>query len=617
MSAFWPSKALADVCEIKPPKGEAKRKLKEAEPVSFVPMEDLGTDQKYLEPKAERKLGDVTGSYTYFADGDVLLAKITPCFENGKLGIAQGLTNGIGFGSSEYIVFRPTVELNKEYLYYFLLQDSFRAAGIKTMSGAVGHKRVSKEFIERCKISLPPIAEQQRIVAILDEAFVGLATAIANAMKNLENARELFDSYLNSIFSLKGAGWVRRQIGDVAATQYGLSGTLNTDRKGYKIFRMGEVQDGSLVDTGRMKHIDIGASDFKSYRLHRGDVLFNRTNSSDLVGKSGLFDLEGDYCFASYLVRVNFNPAKMESRFAVYLMNAGNFLEKIRAKAARSVNQANINATILRSETIDFPEDVEVQRKLADKFYELSRESKRLEAFYADRILSLAKLKQSILQKAFFGELAVAPRVAKTDIADTRTANFTANVLALAYERHRLAGRERTFGHKKAQKLLHLVEAAANVDLGRDPIKDAAGPNDFGHMLRATAWAEQQQIFRVKKSDNRYVFERLPNYKRGLEEAKRETQQYSKEIDQITGFLLPMNSDEAEVVATVYAAWNNLIIKSKPVDDEAIVREAREDWHLDKMNIPRHRFFDAIELLKKKELVPKGRAKLVREKYLI
>jgi type I restriction enzyme, S subunit len=154
--------------------------------------------------------------YTYFADGDVLLAKITPCFENGKLGIARNLTNGIGFGSSEYIVFRPNNGLSSEYLYYFLSQSEFRAEGKRSMTGAVGHKRVSKEFIERCRIPLAPLAEQQRIVAILDEAFAGLATATTNAEKNLKNARELFDGYIESVFSSGGERWVNKTVAEVA-----------------------------------------------------------------------------------------------------------------------------------------------------------------------------------------------------------------------------------------------------------------------------------------------------------------------------------------------------------------------------------------------------------------
>ncbi len=207
MSSGWQTKKLSEVCQIKPSKKEAKEVLAESDLVSFVPMNDLGIRQKTLIHKEEKALGKVVGNYTYFADNDVLLAKITPCFENGKLGIAQGLKNGIGFGSSEYIVFRSKGEIDPEYLFYYLSQDSFRDAGAKVMTGAVGHKRVPKEFIENYRIPLPRLEEQKRIVAILDEAFAGIDTAIANTEKNLANARELFESYLNSVFTKRGDGW--------------------------------------------------------------------------------------------------------------------------------------------------------------------------------------------------------------------------------------------------------------------------------------------------------------------------------------------------------------------------------------------------------------------------
>ena len=103
MITGWKSKPIGEVCTIKPPKAEARARLADAHEVSFAPMEDLGIGVKYLKPHRTRQLAEVSGSYTYFADGDVLLAKITPCFENGKLGVARGLTNGVGFGSSEYI----------------------------------------------------------------------------------------------------------------------------------------------------------------------------------------------------------------------------------------------------------------------------------------------------------------------------------------------------------------------------------------------------------------------------------------------------------------------------------------------------------------------------------
>lgn len=125
----WEEKKLGNVCIIKPPKNEVRKIIKANEFVSFVPMEDLGINQKELLPTKERVLSEVEGSYTYFADNDVLLAKITPCFENGKLGIAKNLRNGIGFGSSEYIVFRTNELLNNEYLYYFLSREEFRING--------------------------------------------------------------------------------------------------------------------------------------------------------------------------------------------------------------------------------------------------------------------------------------------------------------------------------------------------------------------------------------------------------------------------------------------------------------------------------------------------------
>ena len=109
-------------------------------------MEDLGILNKNINAVKERRLKDIYSSYTYFAEGDVLLAKITPCFENGKLGIASNLKNGIGFGSSEFVVLRPNKDLLPVYLFYFLTNDDFRQKGKRSMTGAVGHKKSFKRI---------------------------------------------------------------------------------------------------------------------------------------------------------------------------------------------------------------------------------------------------------------------------------------------------------------------------------------------------------------------------------------------------------------------------------------------------------------------------------------
>lgn len=403
MKKEWATKSIGEACEViagQSPAGSAYNSDSKGLPFYQGKKE---FDEKYIGPPTTW-----TTEVTKRAKAnDILMSVRAPVgpinFATQEICIGRGLA-----------AIRAKQGLDQNFLFYFLLSIQSQIGG---RDGAV-FPSISRGEICSISLPLPPLSEQQRIVAILDEAFARLATAAANAEKNLNNARELFESYLALVFTGKGNGWVRRQIGDVATTQYGLSGTLNSDGDGYKIFRMGEVQDGRLVDTGRMKFINIKRQEFEEYRLRRGDVLFNRTNSSDLVGKTGFFDLEGEYCFASYLVRVNFDPVKMNSKFAAYLMNTKDFLARIRAKAARSVNQANINATILRNEAIDFPSSVQVQADLAAKFDALSLETQRLKQSYEVKLGQLAKLKQSILQKAFSGELTSPPSQAIKEAAE-------------------------------------------------------------------------------------------------------------------------------------------------------------------------------------------------------
>jgi type I restriction enzyme S subunit len=198
----WTEQRLGEVFIIKPAKSEVKKGLKESDAVSFLPMEDLNVLAYNITAKQERKLKDVVSSYTYFANNDVLLAKITPCFENGKIGIARNLTNGVGFGSSEYIVFRSKGEIVPEYLYYFLSRDKFREKGKKRMTGAVGHKRVAKEFVEEYIIPYPKIVdEQMSIVCRLEGLSHKIERLKANYQKKLSELDELKKSILQKAFA--------------------------------------------------------------------------------------------------------------------------------------------------------------------------------------------------------------------------------------------------------------------------------------------------------------------------------------------------------------------------------------------------------------------------------
>jgi len=198
----WEEKTLGEVCELKPQKKEAKDKLKETDLVTFLPMEDLGVLNKEIVGVKQRQLKDVAGSYTYFSENDVLLAKITPCFENGKIGIARNLINGVGFGSSEYIVFRSKGNLEPEFLYYFLSRNQIRDEGKKYMSGAVGHKRVSKDWIESYVIPFPAsLTEQQTIVQKLDTLSTETKKLETIYQQKLNDLEELKKSILQKAFN--------------------------------------------------------------------------------------------------------------------------------------------------------------------------------------------------------------------------------------------------------------------------------------------------------------------------------------------------------------------------------------------------------------------------------
>lgn len=396
MRTVHTQKRLSEVCQIKPPKKEAKVKLDENELVSFVPMDQLGICTKTVGSSISRPMAEVYSGYTYFGENDVLLAKITPCFENGKLGIARNLTNGVGFGSSEYIVFRCVPDLDPEYLFFYLSQKSFREIGAKNMAGAVGHKRVTKEFIENSEIPLPPLSEQKRIVAILDEAFEGIDAAIANTQKNLSNARELFQSFLNSVFRNGGRGWTDSTLGDVCIFQ---GGSQPPKSEFSPVLRKGYIRLIQIRDYKSDKHI-VYIPKEKARRFCSADDV--------MIGRYGpplfqiLRGIEGAYNVA--LMKALPKDGKITKDFLFYFLKNGDILQYIISASNRAAGQIGLNKATLEPYKISFPE-VDEQKKLVQTFDRLYEESKRLETLYQQKLNSLNELKQSLLAKAFSGEL--------------------------------------------------------------------------------------------------------------------------------------------------------------------------------------------------------------------
>lgn len=138
--------------------------LEDSDIVSFVPMECIGNG---VINQNKSTLREVKGKYTYFSEGDIVIAKVTPCFENGNIAIARNLYNEIGFGSSELYVIR-CINIEKEFMFYFLQNNLFKDKCVSTMTGTGGLKRVSAYEIKNYEIYIPPVEEQKEIVNYLD-----------------------------------------------------------------------------------------------------------------------------------------------------------------------------------------------------------------------------------------------------------------------------------------------------------------------------------------------------------------------------------------------------------------------------------------------------------------
>ena len=398
MRKGWEVKRLYELCTLKPPKGEVRKILRDSEIVSFAPMEDLGINEKYLTAVKGKPLKDVINSYTYFANNDVLLAKITPCFENGKLGIARNLKNGVGFGSSEYFVFRPLNILTSEFLYYFFSQDSFRIEGKKNMSGAVGHKRVSLDYIENLLIPLPPLSEQHRIVAILDEAFSSITKAKENAEKNLANVREAFDSTVQCLFVNHGRGWQKKCLGKIAVVKSG--GTPLSYKKEYWEGNIAWYSSGELNNlfTQQPKRFinDLAIENSNAKLFPKGSLLIGMYDTAAL--KMSILDREGTFNQAIAGVMPN------DKINLIFILHSINSIKPDLLNLRRGVRQKNLSLEKIKEIPVFLPPLIE-QHSIVDKLDTLSTETKKLETIYKQKLADLDELKKSILAKAFNGEL--------------------------------------------------------------------------------------------------------------------------------------------------------------------------------------------------------------------
>lgn len=289
------------------------------------------------------------------------------------------------------------------YLSWFFRAEAFReqiGVGENTMIN-----QITKYMLDAIRVPIPPEAEQQRIVAILDEAFAAIAAARANAEQNRQNARALFESYLQSVFSQRGEGWVERTLDEAVdqycSLSYGIVQPGDEMADGLPIVRPTDL-GVKVIELNGLKRIDANLAD--SYRrttLRGNDLLLCVRGTTGLLSISSKTLLGGNVTRG--IVPIHFEPSLLSQEFGYYLMRSEPVQTQIRKKTYGTALM-QINIRDLRKLVISIP-SLQKQHELVAKFDALWKDTQRLESLYQRKIEALDELKQSLLQQAFSGQL--------------------------------------------------------------------------------------------------------------------------------------------------------------------------------------------------------------------
>jgi type I restriction enzyme S subunit len=253
--------------------------------VSFVPMSAVSAETSDVTEKETRRYSEVSKGYTPFVTDDVLVAKITPCFENGKIALAR-LQQKAGFGSTEFHVIRALPDkLEPRYLLHFMRQSWIRVAGERRMTGSGGQRRVPENFLAKLEIPLPPLAEQRRIAEVLDRAEVLRAKRRA-ALAELDSlTQSLFlDLFGDPVTNPK---WPEVMVSDfVAGFESGKSIVADDEDDTTSPYRVLKVSAVTSLEfrPEQSKAMPPDYSPPPSHFVRTGDLLFSRANTAELIG---------------------------------------------------------------------------------------------------------------------------------------------------------------------------------------------------------------------------------------------------------------------------------------------------------------------------------------------
>ena len=351
---------------------------------------------------SEEMFNRYSTKYGIPAEGDIMVTGV------GTLGICYVVNKGDSFYFKDWniIWLKKKTEADSRFVEYAFQSDFLRSQIDNSVGATVGTYTIIKA--KSTRIPVPPLPEQKRIVAILDEAFEGIGTAVANAEKNLANARELFDSYLNSVFTQKGEGWVEKTLQEVSL-DFARGKSKHRPRNDPKLYngtypfiQTGDVRNcDHVILENTQSYNETGLAQSKLWP--KGTICITIAAN---IAETGILGF--DACFPDSVIGIVVDETKTTNDFVEYLLQSVKAHLKAQGKGSA---QDNINLATFENRLFPFP-PLDEQKRLVATLNELSDNIRAVEAVYRQKLEALAQLKQAILHKAFAGELTAQPEKA-------------------------------------------------------------------------------------------------------------------------------------------------------------------------------------------------------------
>lgn len=395
MSATWPKVRL----------GEVLRHRKE-----FITIDDLTT---YKRPRVQLHAQGIV--LRDEVPGVLIKTKTQQVCRAGEFLVAEIDAKVSGFGivpgsleasivSSHYFLFAINErKLERGFLDYFIRTPAFHDQ--VAAQGSTNYAAIRPAHVLGYEIPLPPLAEQRRIVARIEVLAAQIAEARSLRHQAAEEAEALVASRVSQLFGDGPRhGWKAGVLGDYVTDDcYGTSEKTSNDDSGTPVLRMGNIQDGQL-DFRDLKYLHLSEKDRRKLLLERGDIVVNRTNSAELVGKCAVFEAEGEFAFASYLIRLRLDREQAEPRLVAAFINSPLGRAYMLSEKKQMTGQANVNSTKLKALPISLS-SLHEQRRIVAELDGLQARVDALKRLQAETAAELDALLPSVLAKAFRGEL--------------------------------------------------------------------------------------------------------------------------------------------------------------------------------------------------------------------